>query len=285
VSTGTEKFAKSVRAATRTVREAQASKGSLAENFNLESFISNKLHFFESETDWPACSQRLRVRSRYFRASIAGRSLPADEAELREDLERIEQEASDALRALYDEYLTLANEYDTFEMDSSRITFRSCAAFCYGCRSMNSARRRNCDVETGRPGDSAIILFQSPRFPSHVFAVFPASGACVSDHATACSTRNNNQTQRPRAGELAARIAAWAAEHQINLFVNDRVKDLLPAPSPPPPERLVDNCDLLIALGGDGTMISTARLVAGRGTPVLWHQSRHAWVPHGVRDR
>ena len=40
----------------------------------------------------------------------------ADEAELREDLDRIEQEASDALRALYDEYLTLANEYDTFEI-------------------------------------------------------------------------------------------------------------------------------------------------------------------------
>ncbi|PYT06139.1 MAG: hypothetical protein DMF60_09975 [Acidobacteria bacterium] len=39
-----------------------------------------------------------------------------DEAELREDLGRIEQEASEALRALYDEYLALANEYDTFEI-------------------------------------------------------------------------------------------------------------------------------------------------------------------------
>ena len=40
----------------------------------------------------------------------------ADETELREDLERIEQEASEALRALYDEYLALANEYDIFEI-------------------------------------------------------------------------------------------------------------------------------------------------------------------------
>lgn len=40
----------------------------------------------------------------------------ADEAELREDLERVEQEASEALRALYDEYLALANEYDIFEI-------------------------------------------------------------------------------------------------------------------------------------------------------------------------
>jgi len=45
--------------------------------------------------------------------------LRADEAELREDLERIEQEASDALRALYDEYSRSANEYDNFEMDFS----------------------------------------------------------------------------------------------------------------------------------------------------------------------
>ena len=73
----------------------------------------------------------------------------------------------------------------------------------------------------------------------------------------------------PRAGELAARIAAWAAEHQINLFVNDRVKDLPPGTFSASAREIVDNCDLLIALGGDGTMISTARLVAGRGTPVL----------------
>lgn len=99
------------------VREAQASKGSLAENFNLESFISNKLHFFESEN-------RLAGMFSTLAGAVFGSSEPRsqgevyrpDEAELQEDLERIEQEASDALRALYDEYLTLANEYDTFEI-------------------------------------------------------------------------------------------------------------------------------------------------------------------------
>jgi NAD+ kinase len=73
----------------------------------------------------------------------------------------------------------------------------------------------------------------------------------------------------PRAGELAARIAEWAADHQINLFVNDRVQDLPPGTFSASAREIADNCDLLIALGGDGTMISTARLVAGRGTPVL----------------
>jgi NAD+ kinase len=75
----------------------------------------------------------------------------------------------------------------------------------------------------------------------------------------------------PRATELAARIAQWAAEHEINLFVNDRVKedDLPPGTFSASAREIADHCDLLVALGGDGTMIATARLVSGRGTPVL----------------
>jgi len=73
----------------------------------------------------------------------------------------------------------------------------------------------------------------------------------------------------PRAAELAARIAEWAADHEINLFVNDRAKDLPPGTFSASAREIADNCDLLIVLGGDGTMIATARLVAGRGTPVL----------------
>lgn len=99
------------------VREAQSLKGSLAESLNLESFISNRLHFFESEN-------RLAGMFSTLAGAVFGTSEPrsqeeqyrADEAELREDLERVEQEASEALRALYDEYLALANEYDTFEI-------------------------------------------------------------------------------------------------------------------------------------------------------------------------
>jgi NAD+ kinase len=73
----------------------------------------------------------------------------------------------------------------------------------------------------------------------------------------------------PRAAELAARIAEWSAVHEINLFVNDRVKDLPPGTFSASARDIADNCDVLVALGGDGTMIATARLVSGRGTPVL----------------
>jgi len=99
------------------VREAQASKGTFAESYNLESFISNKLHFFESEN-------RLAGMFSTLAGAVFGSAEPrskdetyrAGEEELREDLDRIEEEASEALRALYDEYLALANEYDTFEI-------------------------------------------------------------------------------------------------------------------------------------------------------------------------
>jgi hypothetical protein len=98
------------------VREAQVAKGLLTESVNLESFISNKFHFFESEN-------RLAGMFSTLAGAVFGsaEARPKDtdgpeESELREDLERIEQEASEALRALYDEYLSLANEYDTFEI-------------------------------------------------------------------------------------------------------------------------------------------------------------------------
>ncbi|HYP27699.1 MAG TPA: NAD(+)/NADH kinase [Blastocatellia bacterium] len=73
----------------------------------------------------------------------------------------------------------------------------------------------------------------------------------------------------PRAALLAARIADWATDHEINLFVSDRVPDLPPGTFSATDPEIAESCDLLVVLGGDGTMIATARLVAGRGTPVL----------------
>jgi hypothetical protein len=111
------------------VREAQAARGMRAEVFNLESFISNKLQLFVSEN-------RLADMFSTLAGSVFGATEPRaqsdsyewEEAELREDLARIEQEASLALGALYSEYTTLANEYDVFEIglqpDNIQVTRR-----------------------------------------------------------------------------------------------------------------------------------------------------------------
>jgi NAD+ kinase len=61
----------------------------------------------------------------------------------------------------------------------------------------------------------------------------------------------------------------WAAERGINLIVNDRIGQTLPGASTASAREIATQADLLIVMGGDGTMIATARLVGGRGTPVL----------------
>jgi hypothetical protein len=99
------------------VREAQAARGMSAENLSLESFISHKLHLFESENRLADMFSTL-AGAVFGTAELRSQVEPYEweEAELREDLDRVEQEASEALRALYSEYLTLANEYDVFEI-------------------------------------------------------------------------------------------------------------------------------------------------------------------------
>jgi hypothetical protein len=112
------------------VREANTRRGRRAENLTLEDIISNNLHFFESEN-------RLAGMFSTLAGTVFGATEPRpqseefqwEEAELRDDLNRVEQEASEALRALYGEYLTLANEHDIFEIglqpDNIQITRRA----------------------------------------------------------------------------------------------------------------------------------------------------------------
>jgi NAD+ kinase len=78
-----------------------------------------------------------------------------------------------------------------------------------------------------------------------------------------------SKPNEPRAADLAARIAEWAAEHEINLFVSNRLQESPPGAFSTSARETAESADLLVVLGGDGTMIATARLVGGRGTPVL----------------
>ena len=48
-------------------------------------------------------------------------------------------------------------------------------------------------------------------------------------------------------------------------------------------DELADGCDVVLALGGDGTMLGGLRLAAPRGVPVLGGQPRPPGLSH--RDR
>jgi hypothetical protein len=98
------------------IRESHSDREMDAEELS-DTLITRNMRFFESEN-------RLAEMFSTLAGSVFGTTKPKRETEsygllddeLREDLERLEQEASNALRHLYDEYLALANEYDIFEI-------------------------------------------------------------------------------------------------------------------------------------------------------------------------
>ena len=98
------------------IREAHTRRGITADEVGLERLELTKLRLAESEN-------RLASIFSTLAGTVFGTTQPRRiyrseqaDAELREDLARVEREASEALKALYDEYLNLANEYDTFEI-------------------------------------------------------------------------------------------------------------------------------------------------------------------------
>jgi hypothetical protein len=99
------------------VREAQAKKGGSTEGIRSDHLISRNLHLLESENRLALLFSTLA--GTVFGAAEPGHHLEEDgssDIELRQDLDRIEQEAVASLHALYSEYLVLANEYDIFEI-------------------------------------------------------------------------------------------------------------------------------------------------------------------------
>lgn len=75
---------------------------------------------------------------------------------------------------------------------------------------------------------------------------------------------------RPEAAELTRRAAAWLVERGHGVRVADADAAAVGAlDHAVPAAALVDGIDLAVSLGGDGTMLRTVDLVAGRDVPVL----------------
>ncbi len=98
------------------IREVHSSEGERAEGLSFESFISQKLQLFQSENRLAGMFSTLAGSLLGAKEDQSDMDSPWDEAELHEDLRRLEQEASHALHNLYEEYTALANEYGIFEI-------------------------------------------------------------------------------------------------------------------------------------------------------------------------
>jgi NAD+ kinase len=66
-------------------------------------------------------------------------------------------------------------------------------------------------------------------------------------------------------------LIAWLQERSIQVFTDQETRLSSGAPAPPAVTResLADKIDLLIVLGGDGTLLSGARAMRGKRVPIL----------------
>ena len=73
----------------------------------------------------------------------------------------------------------------------------------------------------------------------------------------------------PAATRLVPELLAWLAARHIKVRLDDVAAAYGQSAAGLPREHVPDGCDLAIVLGGDGTLLSAARAVAGRAIPVL----------------
>ncbi len=69
--------------------------------------------------------------------------------------------------------------------------------------------------------------------------------------------------------ELLRYILEWAAKHSIDVKIDTSTANYLQRTSGEGRDALAEGCDLVIVLGGDGTLLSAARAVGPRQTPLL----------------
>ena len=78
---------------------------------------------------------------------------------------------------------------------------------------------------------------------------------------------------RPRRSNLVVVVPPllkWLAARGIQTFIDEETANSLPEGSKGQPrQRVADASQLLLVLGGDGTMLAAAHLAAPRGIPIL----------------
>ncbi len=77
------------------------------------------------------------------------------------------------------------------------------------------------------------------------------------------------KASNPKAVALAADMAAWLKRKGVSVYVEDKLGKAVKAARTCRPEEFRDRADLLIVLGGDGTMLYGVRIIGGARVPIL----------------
>jgi len=76
--------------------------------------------------------------------------------------------------------------------------------------------------------------------------------------------------KRSGAKEAIRGFVDWTRDHHHELILCDELRETVPAHNQiAPRHELAVNVDLLVSMGGDGTLLATARAVGASGTPIL----------------
>jgi NAD+ kinase len=73
----------------------------------------------------------------------------------------------------------------------------------------------------------------------------------------------------PAATRLVPELLVWLARRGIEMRLDDVAAAYAPSHTGLPRDQVPEGCDFAIVLGGDGTLLSAARAVAGRPIPLL----------------
>lgn len=75
--------------------------------------------------------------------------------------------------------------------------------------------------------------------------------------------------REPRARDVSRQLIDWTSERGIEVYVDAKDAERSSRAIAVDARNLAESVDLIVVLGGDGTMLGAARMVGGRGTPVL----------------
>jgi len=77
------------------------------------------------------------------------------------------------------------------------------------------------------------------------------------------------KVQDPRCREVAGELVLWLQKRGFTPLLEERLAQYLECEDGLEGDRIPSLADLIVVLGGDGTLISVARLVGERGVPIL----------------
>jgi NAD+ kinase len=76
--------------------------------------------------------------------------------------------------------------------------------------------------------------------------------------------------KKPQTKEVVENIIRWSKENRVDFFLCEELTPLVGYKEKSfPKERLWEVCQMLVSLGGDGTMLASARAVSEHQTPIL----------------